>query len=129
VLDILLGAGSGPGAAWPKSRYSRYEPAALATESFPVCPSAPLRPGPRTGAPFARPGRTGLTMAILVLGVATVTLTVGLTSEPGTGGIGVSVKASGGHAGYRGDLTRTGGKSRSAAATLVTVVTACGMAD
>ena len=86
MLGILLGAGSGPVVAWPKSRYSRYEPAALAIESFPGCPSAPLRPGPSDplslglGPPFARPGRTALTMAILVLGVTTVTFTVGLTS-------------------------------------------------
>ena len=32
---------SGPGVAWPKSRCSGCEPAALATESFPGCPPGP----------------------------------------------------------------------------------------
>ena len=34
--------GAGPGVAWPKSRRSGCEPAALATESFPGCPPGPL---------------------------------------------------------------------------------------
>src|SRR6185437_8864676 len=34
--------GAGPGVAWPKSRRSGCEPAALATESFPSCPPGPL---------------------------------------------------------------------------------------
>src|SRR5690348_13142091 len=33
---------SGPGVAWPKSWRPGCEPAALATESFPVCPPGPL---------------------------------------------------------------------------------------
>jgi hypothetical protein len=33
---------SGPGVAWPKSRCSGCNPAALATESFPGCPPGPL---------------------------------------------------------------------------------------
>jgi hypothetical protein len=41
---------------------------------------AAARAGLGLGPPFARPGRTALTMAALVLGVTTVTLTVGLTS-------------------------------------------------
>src|SRR5205823_14066214 len=33
--------GTGPGVAWPKSRCSGCNPAALATESFPWCPPGP----------------------------------------------------------------------------------------
>ena len=33
---------SGPGVAWPKSRFSGCEPVTLATESFPGCPPGPL---------------------------------------------------------------------------------------
>jgi hypothetical protein len=35
----------GPGVAWPKSRCAGCEPAALATESFPVCPPGPFTLG------------------------------------------------------------------------------------
>ena len=41
---------SGPGVAWPKSRCSGCEPAALATESLPGCPPGPsVLPPPRRG--------------------------------------------------------------------------------
>src|SRR5215472_11492691 len=33
---------AGPGVAWPKSRFSGCEPAALATEPFPGCPPGPV---------------------------------------------------------------------------------------
>ena len=36
---------AGPGVAWPKSRCSGCEPAALATESFPGCPPGPVIAG------------------------------------------------------------------------------------
>jgi hypothetical protein len=52
ATDLL---GTGPGVAWPKSRCSGCEPAALATESFPWCPARrPLRP-PRSAAARTQP--------------------------------------------------------------------------
>jgi hypothetical protein len=38
----VVGLLPGPGVAWPKSRCAGCEPAALATESFPVCPPGPF---------------------------------------------------------------------------------------